>query len=285
MEILIITGLSGAGKTQVTHTLEDIGYFCIDNIPAKLIPQFADLVSQVGRFDRVAAVTDLRTGELFGGIFDCLSELRRLGIDYKILYIYADAEVIERRYSESRRKHPLAGGDLTTAEAIRDEKELMRPVAALADYNIDTSILSSSQLRDRVLSIFSDGGDTRMSISCVSFGFKHGIPSDSDLVLDVRCLPNPFYLPELKDLNGLDEPVADYVLKSEATRGFLSRTRELLGYLLPLYIKEGKSQLVISIGCTGGHHRSVAVCEEINHFICGLGYHSKAIHRDINKLF
>ena len=284
MELLIITGLSGAGKTQVTHTLEDIGYFCIDNIPAKLIPPFADLVSQVGRFEKIAVVTDLRTGELFGGFFDSLSELRRLGIDYKILYLYADIDVLERRYSESRRRHPLAGESISTRDAIHDEIELMKPVAALADYNIDTSILKTAQLKDRVLALFSYGDSASMLINCVSFGFKHGLPSDSDLVLDVRCLPNPFYEPDLKEKTGLQKEVADYVLQNPMTIGLVDRAKDMLQYLIPLYIKEGKSQLVVSIGCTGGHHRSVAVTHALAEHIRALGYEAGENHRDMTRV-
>ncbi len=284
MELILVTGMSGAGKTQAIHALEDIGYFCIDNIPADLIPQFIDLITQGGEYGKVAVVTDLRAGMMFNDFSDSIKQLKAKEIPFKLLFLSAGTEVLERRYSETRRLHPLRALSVSTADAIQKEAEILKPIMDLADYHIDTSMLSAAELRQRILSLFSEASISgKMFINCVSFGYKNGIPSDADIVIDVRMLPNPYYEEDLRDKVGLDAPVRDYVLNREVTQEFLAKLKSMLEYVIPLYVKEGKSQLVMAFGCTGGHHRSVAICEEVNRYAQELGYNSRTYHRDISK--
>lgn len=284
MDVTIITGLSGAGKSVAVNALEDVGFYCIDNIPPSLIPTFVELAKQVKSMQRVALVTDVRTGDLFSGLFDSFKTLRESGVNYKLLFLDSSDEVLARRFSESRRKHPLVtAADSSTLNAIRDERALLRPLREIADYYIDTSLLSAAQLGERVLSLFMESGEQSLLITCMSFGFRYGLPNESDIVLDVRCLPNPFYEPALKDKTGLDAEVADYVTHSADTAGLVQRFFSLVDFLLPCYIKEGKRQLVISLGCTGGRHRSVALAELLNEHIAQKGYDVRAIHRDIQR--
>lgn len=284
MEVIIVTGLSGAGKTQAANALEDMGYFCIDNMPPSLIPKFAEMSAQLNKQGEVAIVTDVRTGDLFGGFFDALDELRELNIGYKILFLDASDEVLFKRFSESRRKHPLATGNIGTLEAIQDERVMLKPVFELANYHIDTSYISNQVLRERVVSLFSASANSAIRVRCISFGFKYGLPADADLVFDVRFLPNPFYVAEFKDKTGLDEAVADYVFGNDMTTIFWNHLCGLLDFLLPHYRAEGKSQLVIGMGCTGGKHRSVAIAGRLADYIADSGFECRAIHRDIGKL-
>lgn len=284
MEIIIVTGLSGAGKTQAANALEDMGHFCIDNLPPSLIPKFAEMSAELKPQGEVAIVTDVRTGDLFGGFFDALEELRKLNIGYKILFLDASNEVLIKRFSESRRKHPLATGNIGTPEAIRDERAMLKPVQELADYHIDTSYISNQQLREHMVSIFSDSVNAAIQVRCISFGYKYGLPGDADLVFDVRFLPNPFYVPDLKDKTGLDKAVSNFVFKSEQTTVFWEKLCEMIDFLMPCYRAEGKSQLVVGVGCTGGKHRSVAIAERLAAYISELGFECRAIHRDMNKL-
>lgn len=285
MELVVVTGLSGAGKSRAVDFLEDIGFFCVDNMPPKLIPTFAQLILQSEeKHDRVAVVTDVRGGEMFGEVFGTLKELKRIKCPYKILYIEADTPVIHRRYEETRRRHPLleqSGGDLDAA--IEAERKILRPVRQIADYVLDTSGFTVGQFRERISSLFLENPGAVMKIHVMSFGFKYGIPSGSDLVFDVRCLPNPFYIPELKHQTGLDAPVRDYVMKFPQAQNLVPKLFSLIDYLIPLYQAEGKSQLVISIGCTGGRHRSVTFAQLLAAHLTEQQLPVGVTHRDIEK--
>ncbi len=285
MEFIIVTGLSGAGKSRAVDILEDIGFFCVDNMPPKLIPTFAQLILQSGeKRDRVAVVTDVRGGDMFGEIFVALEELKRLGCVYKILYIDADTPTIRRRYEETRRKHPLLDrSDGSIDEAIETEREILRPLRQIADYIIDSSQFTVGQFRERVSKLFLENPGELMKIHVNSFGFKYGIPSGSDLVFDVRCLPNPFYIPELKHQTGMDAPVRDYVMKFPQSQNLVPKLLGLIDYLVPLYRTEGKSQLTVSIGCTGGKHRSVTFAQLLADHFRDQGLPVSVTHRDINK--
>jgi UPF0042 nucleotide-binding protein len=281
--ILIVTGLSGAGKTQVSKILEDTGYYNIDNIPPQLIPKFAEIASKLDPPRKISVVTDVRAEGTFGGIFECLQELDRLGIPYRILFVYADPEVLERRYSTTRRRHPLSGTNRSIRDAIDKEQALMRPVFERADLRIDTSNLSLTQLKTKVLDLIGEGDSDGMSLYLESFGYKFGIPTDSDVVFDVRCLPNPFYIDALRDHTGLDEDVRKYVMSTKNAVEFVSRLTDFIKYALPLYRREGKSQLLIAFGCTGGRHRSVSVCEIVKERLEEAGYTPRVVHRDIDR--
>lgn len=284
MELLIVTGLSGAGKTRVINALEDIGFYCVDNIPPALLGGFADLCySPAAHHGRSAIVMDSRSGKMFRELPHALEELRCRHIPYRILFLEASAEVLLRRYKETRRRHPLLDEcDGCLEDAIREERRLLKPIRDAADYIIDTTSLSPSQLRGRIVTIF-EGETTPMLISCQSFGFRNGLPQDADLVFDVRCLPNPYYVPELKNKTGLDQAVRDFVFSFRQTNDFMEQLEKMLTFLLPLYAEEGKSALVIAIGCTGGHHRSVAVAHELAEYITEEGYQVTENHRDISR--
>ena len=253
MELLIVTGLSGAGKTRVINALEDIGFYCVDNIPPALLGGFADLCySPAAHHGRSAIVMDSRSGKMFRELPHALEELRCRHIPYRILFLEASAEVLLRRYKETRRRHPLLDEcDGCLEDAIREERRLLKPIRDAADYIIDTTSLSPSQLRGRIVTIF-EGETTPMLISCQSFGFRNGLPQDADLVFDVRCLPNPYYVPELKEHDGTEGPVRDYVMNAPESHEMLQKLEELLAFSIPLYQREGKSQLVVAVGCTGG---------------------------------
>lgn len=285
MDFLIVTGLSGAGKSRAVDALEDIGFYCVDNVPPQLISKVAEIcLAGTSKIRRVAVVTDLRGGDMFYGLFEELDQMRDKGLTYKLLFLDAsDAELI-RRYKETRRRHPLAevvsGG---IAEAIRSERVLLRPARERADYVIDTTHLSANELKQRMNNIFLDSIQNSMLINVMSFGFKYGSPSEADLVFDVRCLPNPFYVDALKPKTGLDPEVREYVMDSDNSRELLEKLRDLVGFLVPLYQKEGKSQLIIGVGCTGGKHRSVTFAEALYQFLAERGYNVRVVHRDISK--
>ncbi len=285
MEFLIVTGLSGAGKSRAVDALEDIGFYCVDNIPPKLIPTFYDLCEKAGdTFSRVAVVTDIRGGDMFSSLFETLDDLKNEDKHYRILFLDANDFVLINRFKETRRKHPLAENHLGSLEqAVKLEREILRPVREKADYIIDTSFLSPAQLKERICNLFLGDASQALMVHCVSFGFKYGIPTEADLVFDVRCLPNPFYIEELKNLTGLDEPVYSYVMKWEQTKGVVQRLISLIDYMLPLYCDEGKSQLVIAIGCTGGKHRSVALAQLLYDHLLENGQRASVNHRDIRK--
>lgn len=284
MEFIIVTGLSGAGKSVAVDAMEDIGFYCVDNLPPKLIATFYELCQQAKEgFERVAVVTDIRGGDI-ARLSDSLQRLREENKEYKILFLDAKDGVLINRFKETRRKHPLLDHSLTSLEqAVQLERDMLRSVREISHYIIDTSYLSPSQLKQRVAALFLGNASEAMVVHCVSFGFKHGAPTEADLMFDVRCLPNPFYVPELKKLTGLDETVRDYVLKWEETQGFLERWLPLIDYMLPLYCSEGKSQLVIAIGCTGGHHRSVALAQLLYDHLISNGKRASVNHRDIHK--
>lgn len=285
MNFLIVTGLSGAGKSMAVNALEDIGFFCIDNIPVSLLPRIVDFALQgENQLNRVAVVMDVRGLHNVGQVEQALAALDEKKMPYDILFLDANDSVIYRRYKETRRVHPLAASEgVPIDEAVKRERAILQPLRDRAKYIIDTSLLSSAQNRERVCSLFLNKGQCAMSINVVSFGFKYGLPQEADLVLDVRCLPNPFYVPELKNLTGLDQPVVDYVMKAPESQELLRRYESMLEYALPLYIKEGKNQLVIAVGCTGGKHRSITFARKIGEFCQKLGYTPSVQHRDARR--
>ena len=286
MQLVIVTGMSGAGKSRVVDSLEDIGFFCVDNMTPKLIPAFVGLLNDSAEIrEKVAIVADVRLGDSFSQLFSALDELKGMDCEYKVLFMDADNEVIFRRYQETRRKHPLSSVDTSKSlkDIIADEREMLQKARNIADFVIDTSVLSTSQLKERIAKLFVDDVTKTMKISIVSFGFKYGSPKDSDLLFDVRCLPNPFYVPELKAKTGLQSEVFDYVMSFEEAKNLEPKLTDLVTYLVPLYISEGKSQLTISVGCTGGKHRSVVFAEILCKAINDNGYKASVYHRDINR--
>lgn len=285
MAFIIITGVSGAGKTRAINALEDIGFYCVDNMPPTLIPKFAEICLQTdGKINNIAIVTDVRGGTLFNSLFDALDELKTQGGEYKILFLDADDNVLIRRFKETRRMHPLSQSGSTISDAIMQERKLLKPARERADYIIDTSNLSPAQLKERIQVLFLGDDRSSLIVNCVSFGFKYGIPSEADLVFDVRCFPNPFYEDSLKKLTGLDEPVKKYVLSSEQTQGFIKRLYDMIDYMYPLYCEEGKNQLIVAIGCTGGKHRSVTIVEELFKHLLEKDIRVSVSHRDITNL-
>lgn len=285
MRFVIVTGLSGAGKTQAVRSLEDLGFFCVDNLPPTLISKFAEACFKTyGKIDKIALVIDIRGGVFFKDLFKSLDYLKNIGYKYEILYLEAKDEILVKRYKESRRKHPLAPDGRTLSGILR-EREKLREIRERADNIIDTTKLTTRELREVITRIYAEEGqlETQLMITVLSFGFKYGIPVDSDLVFDVRFLPNPYYIPELKTFCGNDKPVSDYVMSFEETRTFIDKLNDMLQYLIPNYIKEGKRQLIISIGCTGGRHRSVAIANQIFNKLKMQGYKTTIEHRDINE--
>lgn len=285
MNLLIVTGLSGAGKSLAMNALEDIGFFCIDNIPANLLAKLMDFSAQSENpLQRVAIVLDIRGAKTARDIEDALQQLGERAVEYKILFLDAQNDVLERRYKETRRRHPISiASQVSVEQAMEQEREILKPLYEAADYKIDTSLFSTAQLKDRVISLFVEKSSDAMALSIVSFGFKYGQPKEADIVFDVRCLPNPFYVPELKDKTGLDKEVVDFVMQFQEAQGLLNRMEELLRFSLPLYVKEGKSQLTIAVGCTGGKHRSITFACRLADFARSLGYHPATEHRDAQR--
>ncbi len=284
MKVLIITGMSGAGKTQTVNALEDLGCFCVDNMPPELIPKFAEIYSRVEQTEKmVAIVCDIRGGKLFGQLEENLNELEKFGYEYEILFLEAGDDVLLKRYKETRREHPLSHGG-RIPDGICRERELLRDLRSKATHIIDTSMLSTGQLKEIIISAY---GKTQsfagMTVHLVSFGFKNGVPTDADMVFDVRFLPNPFYLPGLKEKNGMDRQVRDYVMGFEQSHEFLQKIGDMLKYLIPYYRKEGKTQLVVAIGCTGGQHRSVTMVEELVAMLKEDEYNVLSTHRELKK--
>lgn len=285
MEILIITGLSGGGKSRAASYLEDIGYYTVDNLPAEMMVKFADFCAgSSGRYDRVALVYDVRSGEPTDILIETLERLKASGVNCRMLFLEADNQTIVNRYKETRRMHPLQKKGESVEQAIRREREWMQPVRDHADFVLDTSALSIAKLRSELLDLFGQQGDRGgLAVNVLSFGFKHGIPIEADLVFDVRFMPNPYYVPELKNKTGLDQAVRDFVFSFRQTNDFMEQLEKMLTFLLPLYAEEGKSALVIAIGCTGGHHRSVAVAHALTEFIRAQGYQVQETHRDMSR--
>ena len=285
MEFLIITGLSGAGKTRAADVLEDLDYYCVDNMPVALMTRFAELCLDTrGRYEKVALVTDIRDREGFGELPNTIEELRKMDCDVRILYMDADVPTLVRRYKESRRPHPLAEKGMSTEEAVHKEEELLAPIKRSADYVVNSSSMTLGVLQNRLFSLFAEEGRKRgLDVTVMSFGFKHGIPLDADLVFDARFLPNPFYVDELRPLSGLDRPVAEFVFSHPQTRSFLEKLEDMISFLLPYYIEEGKLTLTIAIGCTGGRHRSVALASALHKHLVANNVSSVNINRDIDK--
>ncbi len=282
-QMAIITGMSGAGKTVAIQSFEDLGFFCVDNLPPTLLPKFLELMKESGnKMNKVALVMDLRGREFFDHLFKALDELNETSwVTPQILFLDADDSTLVRRYKETRRFHPLAQSGLPL-EGIKLERELLEELKGRAQIIYNTSEMKPKDLREKILTEFSVNKQTIFTVNVMSFGFKHGIPIDADLVFDVRFLPNPHYIESMRPKTGLDEEVSSYVLKWNETHKFLEKVTELLAFMLPHYKREGKAQLVIAIGCTGGQHRSVALAEYIGQFF-GKDYQTRVSHRDIDK--
>ena len=281
---MIVTGMSGAGKTSVLKFLEDINFFCVDNIPPALLPKFAELCyEQEGEIERVAMGIDIRGGKLFNDLFEVLSDLQHKGYEYEILFLDASDDVLIKRYKETRRSHPLSKNG-SIQEGIQKEREILKDVKRKETYIIDTSQILTRQLKEQINRIFVENQSyENLMITVQSFGFKYGIPADSDLVFDVRFLPNPYYIPTLKPLTGNDPAVYDYVMAAPQAKEFQRQLFEMVKFLIPNYIAEGKNQIVISIGCTGGKHRSVSMVRALESQMKSLPYTVKMEHRDIER--
>jgi UPF0042 nucleotide-binding protein len=284
-DFVVITGFSGAGKSQAMATFEDAGYFCVDNLPPEMIGSLAELFGHEGsKVERAAVASDVRGGAYFDGLVKVLDDLDGRGVQYRLLYLEASDPVLINRFKETRRRHPLADGGSVEA-ALRDERELLAPLRERADVCIDTTDLSASRLRKVVADkMLPHGKIGRLAVTFMTFGYKHGSPRDADLTFDVRFLPNPHYESELRDLTGLDEPVIDYVESSDGIAEFYERLTPLLDYLLPAYEREGKAHLTVGIGCTGGRHRSVVIAEHLARVYGARGdLLIDVVHRDVDK--
>ena len=284
MELLIVSGLSGAGKSVAMNALEDIGYFCIDNVPAGLLPSITAF-SKAGdnQLERVALSMDVRGCRSREQIETALQQLDEQKTPYKILFLDAPDDVLMRRYSETRRRHPISIAEgISPRDAFLKERQILQPLKERANYTINTGLLSTSQNKERICDLFMKNGGAKnaMRLTIMSFGFKFGLPPEADLVLDVRCLPNPFYVPELKHKTGLDQEVVDFVMSHPEAQELLHRYENFLQYALPLYVKEGKSQLTIAVGCTGGKHRSITFARKLAEYCTSLGYEPGVQHRD-----
>lgn len=283
MEFAVITGMSGAGKSQTIKYMEDMGFYCVDNMPPALFAKFANICSSSdSTITKVAFAIDTRGGELFAELIDCIEDFEKNIGRLNLVFLDASTNTLVKRYKETRRQHPMSK-NLSLIDGIEKEREMLQDIKERANFVIDTSELKPKELRDRLWDIFRGEEKTGiMPVTVMSFGFKYGIPIDADLVFDVRFLPNPFYIPELKEKTGLDREVSDYVKKSSVTTEFLKKLTDMMTFLIPHYIEEGKSNLVIAIGCTGGKHRSVTVANELYSHLVSNSVVSEIIHRDIN---
>lgn len=286
MEFVIITGLSGAGKSHASSVFEDMGFFCVDNLPIPLIPKFAQLGMTTSEYQKVAIVADIRAGNKFSTLFQALEELKEMRHSTTILYLDSDEQTIVKRYKETRRNHPLSPETTTLLEAIEKEREILEPAKQQADYIINTGILSSAKLKDELYRLFHSSAyeDRQLDLRISSFGFKHGLPIDADLVFDVRFLPNPYYNLDLRAKTGLDQDVRDFVFQSGLAQEFIEKLQDMIAWLLPHYISEGKNALVIAIGCTGGHHRSVTFCHLLARHFTAKGIPVTESHRDLGRI-
>ncbi len=284
MEFVIVTGVSGSGKSTVVNVLEDMGYYCIDNMPPELILKFADITTGANAIEKVAFVTDIRGGNFFNHLYDTIKQMQKENMNFKVLFLDASDDIIIRRYKETRRKHPLdvqMKGNIE--KAIQAERDMLANVKGISDYFIDSSFLSANQLREKVKNMFLADDDEFMQIDITSFGFKYGPMREADLVFDVRCLPNPYYVDELRPKTGLCTEVSDYVMKFEQSVKLKAKLEDLMDFLIPLYKKEGKSQLIIAFGCTGGKHRSVTFAENMMKYLSEKYHKVRISHRDIKK--
>lgn len=285
MELLIVTGMSGAGKSQAANALEDMGFYCVDNVPPAIIPSFVSLSQRSDdKLNKIAIVTDVRGGDMFSEINGVLEDFKKSGVDYKVLFLDSSDDVLIRRYKENRRKHPLDDKNMESlAVAVMKERQMLEKIRVMADYVIDTSYISIAQLKVKLSDIFFGSVSNVLKIQCKSFGFKYGADTEADLVIDVRCLPNPFYDEDLKFKTGIESEVQDFVLSTDEAKVFLKKLLSFIEFSVPLYAKEGKSQLIIAFGCTGGKHRSVTFAQIVGDFLKDKQYDCSVVHRDILK--
>lgn len=285
MYFLIVSGMSGAGKSRAVATLEDLGYYCVDNLPIALIPQFAEVcVAATERYEKVALVTDVRAGADFEQLFISLGHIEAMGCVSRILFLDTDTETLIKRYKETRRKHPLMERFVGMPEAIEQERAMLSAIRARADYVVDTTTFSAAALREHLINLFSENdAGSLMQVIVQSFGFKYGLPKEADLVFDVRFLPNPYYEISLRDHNGTEKCVRDYVFQDGVADKLMAHLIQMIDFLLPRYAAEGKASLVICIGCTGGKHRSVAITETLTQHIRESGMNVEAVHRDYQR--
>lgn len=283
-ELVVLTGVSGAGKSTAMRFMEDVSYYCIDNMPPQLMGTFVGILAKGEEYPKVAMVTDVRSRHVFQNLIESISEIENYGYIVKVIYLDINDKEALKRYKLTRRKHPFAdkfGGSIS--QAIAYEKEILSPLRARADHVIDTSDLDPAKLRERLTQILLGDDSEVMNIHCMSFGFKHGIPSEADFVIDVRCLPNPYWVDALRNKTGLDKEVRDYVFSFDESNELLKRLIDILDFLNPLYIKEGKSQFVVAVGCTGGNHRSVAIAEALKEHFSKKWDNVSVNHRDIER--
>jgi len=284
VELVIITGMSGAGKSNAVNALEDLGFYCVDNLPPKLLESFLELCAELpGEMEQVAIVIDVRSGEMLRDLERCLQQIENGGHKYHMIFLDCEDEAILHRYKETRRIHPLMNGECTTiAQALEEERALLESARQRADYYIDTTLLKAGQLKGRVASLFT-GGNTAMAVQCMSFGFKYGIPPEADYVLDLRSLPNPFYIQEMKNKTGMDALVYDYVFSFEESNKLYDLLQQMSVMLVELAAAEGRSQFTIALGCTGGHHRSVSFARRLGRYLQQRNFNVLVHHRDIEK--
>ena len=283
-ELVILTGVSGAGKSTAIGFMEDIGYYCVDNMPPALLNTFLELIENKSERKKIAIVIDIRSTENFDSLVELLHQKDNFNYDIKVLYLDIKTHIALNRYKLTRRKHPFSdrfNGDIS--QALAYEREKLSQVRLMSDYVVDTSDIAVNQLRSRLTQILLGSDREVMNIHVMSFGFKHGIPAEADFVLDVRCLPNPYWVESLKSKTGLDQEVVDYVFSFDESKTLLAKLVDMLDFLNPLYIKEGKSQIVVAIGCTGGNHRSVVIAESLKEHFCGRWDNVSVNHRDINR--
>ena len=283
MNFTILTGMSGSGKTKAIQTFEDLGYFCIDNMPPALIPMLANMLDTVKeKFVNVALVIDVRVGDMISELLDQVEKLRE-NYNTRLIFLDADDNTLVKRYKETRRMHPLNDSD-GLLSSIQHERKMLKKLKDDADYVIDTSAFSLTNLREHLMDIYTGkSADKKFEVKVISFGFKHGIPVDADMVFDVRCFPNPFYIPELREKTGNDKEVQDYVMNNTSAVEYLKKIEGMIDFLVPVFSGEGRKMLIVAIGCTGGHHRSVTFANKLADYVKTLGYTSSAVHRDIKK--
>ena len=283
MQFTIVTGMSGSGKTRVIRYLEDIGYFCIDNMPPVLIPKFSEMLSSAtGKFNNVAFVVDVRVGDMINELIGQINVLKSMGYDARILFLNASDETLVKRYKETRRVHPVYSPDGLLA-SIQKERKILEKLLNAADYVIDTSQMTNNKLIDEIKEIYCRGKKPGIKINVMAFGFKYGIPMDADLVFDVRCFPNPFYIEDLKYKTGNDKEVQDYVMSFPTAVEFLEKLKDMAKFLIPLYEEEGKISLTVAIGCTGGKHRSITMANKLGEYLKELKYTVDITHRDLGR--